>query len=285
MMKKVIVIVGPTSSGKTKLSLEIAKHFRGQIINGDSVQVYKGYNIGSAKIKNHEKCDIPHFLIDIVDPNKQYDVFQFQKDGRKIIEEVENPIIVGGTGLYIQSLLYDYKFYGEKSSHKKLSLSNKELYNEIKLFDNKIIIDENNRRRLIRAYEIIRKGLKPSSLEGDKKTIYDYYGVYLDLDKNELKKRVTERINNQLNEGFIQEVSELKKKYEIKNIIGYREINMYLENKMTYHQMKENIISKTMKLAKRQKTWFKNKMKLYFFDANSKTLARDVIEGIEKWRN
>ena len=154
-MNKVIVITGPTAVGKTKMSIEIAKKYNGEIINCDAVQVYKGLNIGSAKVLDEEKEGITHHLLDIKEVDEEYTIYHYQKDARKIIEDIKErgktPILVGGTGLYIKAALYDYKLSEEKENNNYNNLSDEELYDELIKLDKDIIIDKNNRRRLIRA--------------------------------------------------------------------------------------------------------------------------------------
>ena len=160
-MKKVIVIVGPTASGKTKLSVELAKKINAEIINGDSVQVYQRLNIGSAKIKDSEKQGVKHHLFDVADPKDSYSVYQFQKDVRDLIDKIDVPMIVGGTGLYIKAALYNYEFEDENqkiSNDAFKDLTNEEIYNKLIVLDPNINIDKQNRRRLIRALELAKQG-------------------------------------------------------------------------------------------------------------------------------
>ena len=154
-MKKILVITGPTAVGKTKLSIELAKKYNGEIINADAVQVYKGLDIGSAKVTEEEKEGIPHYLLSIKEVDEDYTIYHYQKDCREIIKEIQDrgktPIIVGGTGLYIKAALYDYKLTEEKEKDTYDNLTNEELYTKLTELDKDIIIDKNNRRRLIRA--------------------------------------------------------------------------------------------------------------------------------------
>ena len=154
-MHKIIVITGPTAVGKTKLSIELAKKYDGEIINADAVQVYKGLDIGSAKVTEEEKEGIPHHLLDFKEVTEEYTIYHYQKDCREKIKDIQSrnktPILVGGTGLYIKAALYDYKLSEEKSTNTYENLTNEELYEELKKLDKDIIIDKDNRRRLIRA--------------------------------------------------------------------------------------------------------------------------------------
>ncbi|HHT38710.1 MAG TPA: tRNA (adenosine(37)-N6)-dimethylallyltransferase MiaA, partial [Mollicutes bacterium] len=156
-MKKIIVITGPTGVGKTKMSIELAKHFNGEIINADSMQVYEGLDIGTAKISEEEKMGVPHHLFDIKKVEEDYSVYDYQNDGRKILDnfdENKTPIIVGGTGLYIKALLYDYNFYNNEEKFDLSHLTNQELLDELKKYNKNIDIHINNRKRLERRLNI-----------------------------------------------------------------------------------------------------------------------------------
>ena len=168
-MNKIIVITGPTAVGKTKLSVEIAKKYNGEIINADADQVYKHLDIGSAKVKEEEKENIPHHLFDIKEVDDEYTVYHYQKDCRQVIEEIKRrgktPILVGGTGLYIKAALYDYQFSEEDSNNNYDNLSTEDLYKELLKLDPNVIIDKNNRRRLIRALNYYKKNNKFKGIE------------------------------------------------------------------------------------------------------------------------
>lgn len=277
-MKKVVVIVGPTASGKTKLSVELAKKIDAEIINGDSVQIYQRLDIGSAKIKDEEKQGVKHHLFDVCDPKETYTAYQFQKDVRRLIDKIETPMIVGGTGLYIKSALYDYEFEdeGEKIDVEKIyqDVSNEELYEKLLVLDPNINIDMHNRRRLLRALALAHQGNYRSEKQNKDQPLYDLCIIYLDLDRKVLEERLHIRLEKQLEEGFIDEVKALKKDGIKINAIGYREIDQYLDDILTYEEMKKEIIKKSKALAKKQKTWFKNQMHAHMLDA----LSDDLIE-------
>lgn len=286
-MKKVIVIVGPTGSGKTNLSVRLAQHFNAEIINGDSVQVYQGLDIGSAKIKNSEKQNIKHHLIDVVSLAEEYSVYNFQKDVRDLIDRIDVPMIVGGTGLYIQAALYDYEFieskrnldFEEEHEHE----SNELIYQKLIELDPEIKIDIQNRRRLLRAYEQALSGELRSQKKKKDKLIYDAFIIYLDLDRTILEERLIIRLKKQLEDGFIEEVQKLKKEHIHINAIGYRELDQYLEGIYTLEEAKEAIIKSSKRLAKKQKTWFKNQMHPYILDALSPTLYEEAMFAIESF--
>lgn len=277
-MKKIVVIVGPTASGKTKLSVELAKKIDAEIINGDSVQIYQRLDIGSAKIKEEEKQGIKHHLFDVCDPKQTYTAYQFQKDVRELIDKIETPMIVGGTGLYIKSALYDYEFEDEddKVDVEKMyqDVSNEELYEKLLILDPNINIDMHNRRRLLRALALAHQGNYRSGKQNKDQPLYDLCIIYLDLDRKVLEERLHIRLEKQLEEGFMDEVKALKKDGIKINAIGYREIDQYLDDILTYEEMKKEIIKKSKALAKKQKTWFKNQMHAHMLDA----LSDDLVE-------
>lgn len=286
-MKKVIVIVGPTGSGKTRLSVKLAKLFNAEIINGDSVQIYRRLNIGSAKIKESEKEGIPHHLFDIRDPNDSYSVFNFQNDVRSLIDQIDIPMIVGGTGLYIKAALYQYEFI-EKGRDEAFDLSyqeysNEELYQMLLDLDPMIQIDLNNRRRVLRALEQALSGEHRSKKNKKDELLYNPLIIYLDLDRKVLEDRLKLRLDKQIMEGFIEEVESLDKDNIRINAIGYRELNQYLDGKITLDEAKAEIISVSKKLAKKQKTFFKNQMNPVILDALSETLDKDAFDLIQSF--
>lgn len=286
-MKKCIVIVGPTGSGKTGLSIKLAKRFGFEIINGDSVQVYRGLDIGSAKIKEDEKEGVPHHLIDIRDPKDSYSVFDFQRDVRDLISQIPRPMIVGGTGFYINAAISEYEFIEEKRDdafdRRYDHLSNQELYEQLIELDPEIIIDQNNRRRVLRALEQALQGTPRSKKNRKDNRLYDVLIIYLDIDKDVLVDRLWKRLEKQLQEGFIDEVTHLREQGIHLNMIGYREIDQYLSKELSLDAMKEAIIKASKLLAKKQKTYFINQMKPVILDALSPTLLEDSINHIENF--
>jgi tRNA dimethylallyltransferase len=286
-MKKVIVIVGPTGSGKTRLSVKLAKLFDAEIINGDSVQIYRRLNIGSAKIKESDKEGIPHHLFDIRDPNDSYSVFNFQKDVRSLIHQIDIPMIVGGTGLYIKAALYQYEFIEKKRDEafdlSYQSYSNEELYQMLLDLDPMIQIDLNNRRRVLRALEQAISGEHRSKKNKKDELLYNPLIIYLDLDRKVLEDRLKLRLDKQIMEGFIEEVESLDKDNIRLNAIGYRELNQYLDGKITLDEAKAEIISVSKKLAKKQKTFFNNQMNPVILDALSETLDKEAFNLIQSF--
>jgi tRNA dimethylallyltransferase len=277
MKKKVIAIVGPTASGKTKLSIEIAKSIGAEIINGDSVQVYQGLDIGSAKISEVEKSGITHHLIDIRRPENTYSVYEFQKDARNLIHQIPIPMIVGGTGLYIKAALYNYEFIESKRNQsdetKYENISNEALYEMLLKLDPEIQIDFQNRRRVLRAIEQAQMGFKRSEKTKKDELLYSSLVIYLDLPKDVLEERLKLRLKKQLELGFIDEVKQLRNQNIFVNAIGYKEINCYLNEEITLEEAQSLIIQSSKRLAKKQKTYFKNQMNVIFLNA----LDHDLI--------
>lgn len=284
-MKKIIVIVGPTASGKTKQSIHLAKKINAEIINGDSVQVYRELNIGSAKIKESEKENILHHLFDIRNAGEDYSAFDFQTDVRNLIDKIEVPMIVGGTGFYIKSALYNYEFSKEEDYDIKDydHLTNQELYNEIIKHDAKIDIDKNNRHRLVRALYLALNQENRSAKTGKDEPLYDILTFYLDVDRKVLKEMLVKRLDIMINDGLIEEVESLYNNDIILNIIGYREIALYLKGEVSLDEAKSLIIKSSMKLAKRQKTWFLNQMNSIVIDAYDNNASEIILKKTKEF--
>lgn len=279
-----IFILGPTGVGKTKLSIMLAKKFNAYIINCDAVQVYKYLDIGSAKIKEEEKMGIKHFLFDIKDPLEEYNVSDYQKDIRELFDKYKdkNFVIVGGTGLYAAASVYDYRFYKDKD----IDLSNKstkELYEMALLKDKSINIDKNNRVRLER---FLKKGnekiVEPVLLYKD--SIF----IGLTTSRDKLYDIINKRVDKMFLDGLVDEVKSLVEKYPsskvLKRAIGYKEVMEFLNNNLSEEEAKELIKKNSRHYAKRQYTWFNNKMNIKWFMVNfsdfDKTI-REVIDYIE----
>ena len=215
-MNKIIVIAGPTGVGKTKLGVELAKKYNGEIINADAVQVYRGIDIGSAKITEEEKEGISHHLFDIKEVNEEYTIYHYQKDARNVIDDIisrgKTPILVGGTGLYIKAALYDYKLSEEKENKTYDNLTNDELYKKLLELDKNIIIDKNNRRRLIRAINYYLENNASISDNKTDKLLYDVTFIGLTCDRNILYNRINNRVDKMLEDGLLEEVQSFHKK-------------------------------------------------------------------------
>ena len=268
MMSKIIVIIGPTACGKTKISIELAKKLNAEIINADAVQVYKDVNIGTAKITKEEMEGISHHLIDFVSLDKKYTIYDYQKDGRrilnKLIKENRNIIIAGGSGLYIKSLLYDYNLEEEiKKESIYQDLSNEELKSLVDKIDSNNDIHINNRKRLLRYLEHYNNtGKATINNESKNKPLYDFKVIYLKPDREELYNYINNRVEKMISSGLLQEARYLyDNNVNTNSIIGYKELNEYFNNKISLEEAINNIKKNTRHYAKRQLTWFNNQFK------------------------
>lgn len=277
-MNKIIVIVGPTCTGKTKLSIELAKKYNGEIINADSTQIYKNNDIATAKVSLEEMEGIEHHLLSIKELSENYTVFDYQRDARncinKIIDKGKIPILVGGTGLYIKSVLYDYKFDLENNKKETYEqYNNEELYKKLLSIDPKTEIHPNNRKRVERALDYYFANNKPiSSKEKTNKILYDAIIIGLTTDRNILYEKINERVNKMLESGLLDEAHRI---YEsgirtkaVLTPIGYKELFPYFEGKENLDNaillMKQN----SRHYAKRQYTWFLHQMNVKWFTTN-----------------
>ena len=284
----IIVVVGPTGVGKTKMSVELAKRFNAEIINADSMQVYKGLNIGTAKVTEEEKENIAHHLFDICDVEDMYTVCEYQKDGRKKIEELENQgkniTIVGGTGLYIKALLYDYRFKTEEELDDYSYLTNEEIMNKIKKYDSKCDIHINNRKRLVRYLNKLEQDLIEEK-NGNKK-LYDFKMIGLTTDRETLYKKIDDRVDKMVKEGLIEEVKSFyDKNINSKSImtgIGYKELYMAFDGKISIDEAIDLIKKNSRHYAKRQYTFFKNQFNdIKWYQTNYSDFSKTVDEVIK----
>ena len=286
-MKKIIVIVGPTGVGKTKLSIELAKRFDGEIINADSTQVYKDLNIGTAKVTEDEMEGIPHHLLSFIEPNDLYTVFDYQRDGRVVIDEILNRektvIIVGGSGLYLKALLYDYKFNEEdnKISYELYTLE--DLYNKLKEVDPDTDIAKNNRQRIERALTFYNENGFPITMkDGKDKLIYDVDIIGLRTDREKLYERIRRKTEIMFEAGLLQEVKNLYKNKVngqiVHTAIGYKELYDYFDGNITLEEAIMNIKSNSTYYAKRQFTWFNNQMDVKWFDVDFNDFDKTINE-------
>ena len=273
-MNDIIVIVGPTGVGKTKLSIELAKKINAEIINGDSVSIYKKLNIGSAKPSKEEMSGIVHYLIDIRDVNEDYTVYDYQKDCRDCIKDIESRnkrvIIVGGTGLYIKAALYDYRFSVENNYSSFDDLTNEEILDKIRNYDEKIDVHVNNRQRLVR---LLNKCINNSEFSNDKdKLLYNIKVIGLTTDRNIIYDRINDRVDKMLENGLLSEVESLKDEYETSRIlnsgIGYKEFKEYLFGDKKLDEVIHEIKKDSRHFAKRQYTFFNNQFDVKWFDVD-----------------
>ncbi len=286
-MKKIIVIVGPTGVGKTKLSVELAKRLNGEVINADSMQVYKDLNIGTAKIKEEEKEGIPHHLFDICDVKDNYTIYNYQQDARRVIGEIEKrnkvPIFVGGSGLYIKAALYDYQLSNEEFHSNFDNLSNEELLNEIQK-DHDTDIHVNNRKRLVRELnKIYNHTINTSEIN---KPLYDITVIGLTTERDKLYEIINNRVDKMVDEGLIEEVKSLyDKKINSKAImtgIGYKELYKYFDNEITFEEAINLIKKNSRNFAKRQYTFFNHQMDVKWFMVNYYCFDNTINE-VEKY--
>lgn len=272
----IYVIVGPTCSGKTSAAIALSEKYNAPIINGDAFQIYKDMNIGTSKLEKDNPYYARHYLLDIVTPDQTFSVMEYQKKARKTLNELlkkyKNVIIVGGTGLYIRALLYDYEFIEEEpQDNSDLDmLSNEELLATLKSLDAEEAtkIHVNNRKRLIRAIALIRSSnMKKSDLLAKQNHQYIYPSeqlkiLFLSPERNFLYKNINERVNYMIKEGLVEEVKSLINKYDLsltaKQAIGYKEIISYLNNELSLEEAISLIQKRTRNYAKRQVTFFKH---------------------------
>ena len=291
-MNKVIVITGPTAVGKTKLSIELAKRYNGEIINADAVQVYKGLDIGSAKVTEEEKEDIPHHLFDIKEVDEEYTIYHYQKDCRKLIKEVQGrgktPILVGGTGLYIKAALYDYKLTEEKETNTYDNLTDEELYNKLLELDKNIVIDKNNRRRLIRALNYYKENNKSINTNTTNKLLYDAIFIGLTTDRRILYDKINNRVDIMIKKRLLNEVKVFYDKNirtkPLLNAIGYREIYSYFDGNISLEEAIDKIKQNSRHYAKRQYTFFNHQLPVVWFEtdySNFNNTVEKVINYIE----
>ena len=274
----IIVITGPTGVGKTKLSIELAKKYNAIIINCDAMQVYKGLDIGTAKVTKEEMEGIPHKLLDFVDVNYNYTVFDYQKDARAILKEYKdhNIIFVGGTGLYLKAALYDYRFSIDNDNKTYDEYTNEELYDMCLKKDKNCNIHVNNRKRLIRFLN------KKDIINVEPKPLYDIKVIGLTTDRETLYKKINERVDKMLELGLVNEV----KKFYNSNIrskalltgIGYKEIYSYLDGKITLDEAIDLIKKNSRHYAKRQYTWFNHQMNVKWFDTCYNDFNKTILE-------
>ena len=292
-MNKVIVITGPTAVGKTKLSIELAKRYNGEIINADAVQVYKGLDIGSAKVTEEEKEGIPHHLFDIKEVDEEYTIYHYQKDCRKLIKEVKGrgktPILVGGTGLYIKAALYDYKLTEEKETNTYDNLTDEELYNKLLEVDKDIVIDKNNRRRLIRALNYYKENNKSINTNTTNKLLYDAIFIGLTTDRRILYDKINNRVDIMIKEGLLDEVKAFYDKgirtKPLLNAIGYREIYSYFDGNISLEEAINKIKQNSRHYAKRQYTFFNHQLPIVWFETNYNNFNNTVEEVIDYIEN
>ena len=295
MKPTVIVICGPTASGKTALSIELAKRINGEIVSADSMQIYKDMNIGSAKVTKEEMQGVKHYLVDCVSPDKRYSVANYKQDAKQAIEEIlqkgKTPIVVGGTGLYIDALIYEIEYTDikiDENYRKKLEeIKEKEgievLYKKALEIDPDAMqkISPNDYKRIARVLEIYQAtGKTKTDQEKEsrlKEIPYNYKVFAIDYDREKLYERINKRVDLMIEKGLIEEVKNLLKKYKefptSMQGLGYKEVKQYLEGELTKEEMIEKIKQESRRYAKRQFTWFRK---------NKQTIWLNGLESVSK---
>lgn len=289
---KVIVICGPTASGKTSLSISLAKKINGEIVSCDSMQIYKEMDIGSAKPTVEEMQEIKHYLVDFVSPEKRYSVSEYKEDASKAIEEIINkgktPIIVGGTGLYLNSLIYNIQYnemevdlnYRRKLEKEAEEYGLEVLYNRAKEVDPEAMekVSANDKKRITRVLEIYNAtGRNKTELEkkSRKEVPYNYLIFGINMERSILYDRINKRVDIMLEQGLIEEVENLINKYSnmptAMQGLGYKEVKEFLDGNISKEEMIEKIKMETRRYAKRQITWFKRIENIIWLDGLNKT--------------
>lgn len=295
-MKDIIVIVGPTAVGKTKLSIELAKVLETEIISGDSMQLYKGMDIGTGKVTRQEMGEIPHHMINIQEPDTPFSVATYQSEVKQAIAHLHGqgklPIIVGGSGLYIQSILYDYQFDQKRDEELTKELEtrieregNIALHDELSLVDpdQATSIHPNNKRRLIRALEIYyTTGKTKTELQQQQKSVasYNHFIIGLDMDRESLYNQIDSRVDWMIEQGLINEVSTLYHQgfehTQAMKAIGYKELIPYIKGETDLTTAVALLKRNSRRYAKRQYTWFKNKLDVHWYNLSDEKYANIV---------
>ena len=305
MKDKVIVIVGPTASGKTTLSIELAKKINGEIISADSMQIYKDMDIGTAKVTEEEANGIKHYLVDFVSPEQRYTVSDFKRDSENAIQEIINnnkiPIVVGGTGLYINSLIYGIEYqdmnFDEEYRNKLIKVSETEdglktLYEEANKIDPNAMkkIEYTDKKRIIRVLEIYKATGKTKTeleiLSKAKGIKYDFKVFGITMDRKVLYDRINKRVDLMIEKGLIEEVKYILDKYKkfptAMQALGYKEVIDFFDGKCSKDEMIEKIKQESRRYAKRQLTWFRRNKEIMWLDANDglQNNINIILEGI-----
>ncbi|MDU5337140.1 tRNA (adenosine(37)-N6)-dimethylallyltransferase MiaA [Enterococcus sp.] len=300
---KVIAIVGPTAVGKTSLSIDLAKRFNGEIISGDSMQVYRGLDIGTAKVTEEEMAGIPHHLIDVRDIDESYSAADFQATARQAIQNISRrgklPIIVGGTGLYIQSLLWDYKLGSEgepedDSLRKELEAyaaekGNQALWEKLQTQDPLAAekIHYNNRKKMIRALEVFQlTGHSILAPKEQPQKLYDSFLIGLNTDRAVLYDRINQRVDLMVQQGLLNEAKQLAETPDVQAAqgIGYKELFPYFSGEISLDTALEEVKLHSRRYAKRQLTWFRNRMSVHWYDlVHQPETIKEIETDIAKW--
>ncbi len=299
-MKKVIVIVGPTGVGKSKTAVELAKSLQGEIISGDSMQVYKEMTIGTAKIQEDEMEGVTHYLVNERSYKDEYNVKIFQQQARFYIDEIHRnhkiPILCGGTGLYIKAALYDYEFEDQQEDVSFLSFlkerSNSELYAMLRIVDEESLdtIHKNNRQRMIRALMVAHNGKKKSKIIASQKhkEVYDSFIIGLTMDREFLYKKINFRVDEMVKKGLLEEIKNIvedKSTWDLQSMqgIGYKEWKSYFHEENTVDECIEMIKKNSRNFAKKQYTWFRNQMHVHWYDVTKEGWKQLLERELKSW--
>lgn len=296
-MKKVLVIAGPTAVGKSDFAIEIAKKYNLEIISGDSIQVYKGFDIGSGKVTKEEMQGIPHHLIDILDPKQSYSVSDFQTMARQFMDASDKPMIIcGGTGLYLKACLYDYTFEkqeGDAYSPELEKYSNEQLYEMLVNSDplQAQKMHPNNRRRVIRSLTLQKNTGKKQSDIVQQQThtmLYDALIIGCTMDRTLLYERINQRVEKMFASGLQKEIQHLLNAGvnftdTCMQGIGYKEWKQYYDGLQTVDEVKHEIQKHSRQFAKRQYTWFNNQMPVHWYDVTSQQDKERIVEEIDRF--
>ena len=301
---KVIVICGPTASGKTALSILLAQQIKGEIVSADSMQIYLDMNIGSAKPTEEEKQGIPHYLLDFVSPEQRYSVADYKNDAiaaiQTILQKGKTPIVVGGTGLYIDALIYGIDYPEVKlDSHYRQKLEEQVEQEGLEAFYKRAVeidpeamktISKNDKKRILRILEIYHetgKNKTEQERESRKHEVpYDYHVYALTMDRQVLYERINKRVDQMIEQGLIEEVRNIQEKYHTfptaMQALGYKEIKEYLEGTITKEEAIEKVKQETRHYAKRQLTWFRKNKQTIWLDAQQpkQNNVNFILEGI-----
>ena len=291
MKTKIIVIVGPTAVGKTALAIEVAKRFNGEVVSGDSQQVYRGLDIGTAKASPEELATVPHHLIDVRDVTESYSAFDFVSEAKTAIEDIQSrgklAIIAGGTGLYVQSLLEGYHLGGETPHEEILAyraslepFSDEELASL--LVQNNLEVPQLNRRRAMRALEIAHFA---QDLE-NQESLYEPLIICLDDERSQLYERINHRVDLMFDAGLLDEAKWLFDNYpdvQATKGIGYKELFPYFRGEESLDEASDSLKQATRRFAKRQLTWFRNRMQVTFYQIGESGVKDRIFSQIEEF--
>ncbi|MDU5098872.1 MAG: tRNA (adenosine(37)-N6)-dimethylallyltransferase MiaA [Peptoniphilus grossensis] len=298
-MENLVIITGPTGIGKTELSLELAKKYKGEIISSDSMQIYKKLNIGTAKI-DLNKTSILHHMVDIIEPSDNFTVADFKNSAKKIITDINNrgvlPFLVGGTGLYINSLVYNLDFtetepdyeYRDELREILEEEGSEFLYEKLQEQDRDMAekIHKNNGQRIIRALEILKSGNKKGDNFREENKDYNLIYIGLNMDRSKLYEKINQRVDKMIDLGLVDEVKNLLDEGLDKNsqslkAIGYKEVISYLDGEIDFDEMVDLIKKNSRHYAKRQLTWFRRDKRIKWFDRESDTILSDIENYID----